>query len=339
MYSQSQGYGNCNSRSAHGATDWQALELQLNRTRVILQEILVHLQEVLKNLKMARHPGRPFAASARPEAAGNRFSGRDPRAGETRHRQQPGQGSTFAGRERRFASTASAGQKTAGTSAGPSERPWSRPRPGFEARTESAQQARSGATGEDAGRRAAGEHTSFRAGASRPGPSAAGSANRERPRTESTYRSKFGATGHDRDSRFGHASGASSGWRHASSADASSGQGQTTANARSAQSSRASSAKSQDRSGGGFRLDQERQGRARAMARKAGMNLKCAYDILCLDYPCSVDEIKGAYRQMARLHHPDLGGDEEAMKDVNVAYELAMRFSAGPRRAGSAWAV
>lgn len=351
MYSQSQGYGKCNSRSAHAAADWQALELQLNRTRVILQEILVHLQEVLKNLKMARHPGRPFAASARPEAAGSRFSGRDSRAGETRHRQQPGQGSAFAGRERRFASTASAsqktagpsaGQKTAGTSAGqkaagPSERPWTRTRPGFEARTESTQQARSGATGEDAGRRAGGEHASFRAGTSRPGPSAAGSANRERPRSESAYRTKFGATGHDRDSRFGHGAGASSGWRHASSAGAS--QGQTTANARSAQSSRASSAKAQERSGGGFRLDQERQSRARAAARKAGMNLKCAYDILCLDYPCSVDEIKGAYRQMARLHHPDLGGDEEAMKDVNVAYELAMRFSAGPRRAGAAWAV
>ena len=75
------------------------------------------------------------------------------------------------------------------------------------------------------------------------------------------------------------------------------------------------------------------------MARRSGMNLKCAYDILCLDYPCSVDEIKVAYRHMARLYHPDLGGDEEAMKDVNVAYELAMRFCAGPRRTSTAWAV
>jgi len=68
------------------------------------------------------------------------------------------------------------------------------------------------------------------------------------------------------------------------------------------------------------------------------MNLKCAYDILCINYPCTVDEIKNAYRHMARRHHPDLGGDEEAMKDVNVAYELAMRFSAG-RRTATAWAV
>ena len=87
-----------------------------------------------------------------------------------------------------------------------------------------------------------------------------------------------------------------------------------------------------------FRQDNERQHRARETARKNGMNLKCAYDILCINYPCTVDEIKNAYRSMARLHHPDLGGDEEAMKDVNVAYELAMRFSAG-RRTATAWAV
>ena len=86
-------------------------------------------------------------------------------------------------------------------------------------------------------------------------------------------------------------------------------------------------------------MDEDRQSRARVAARRGGMNLKCAYEILCLDYPCSVDEIKIAYRHMARLYHPDLGGDEEAMKDVNVAYEMAMRFSAGPRRASAAWAV
>jgi DnaJ-class molecular chaperone len=86
-------------------------------------------------------------------------------------------------------------------------------------------------------------------------------------------------------------------------------------------------------------MDGDRQQRAREIARKSGMNLKCAYDILCLDYPCSADDIKSAYRRMARVHHPDLGGDEEAMKDVNVAYELAMRFCSGARRTSTAWAV
>ncbi|MEF3697630.1 DnaJ domain-containing protein, partial [Desulfolutivibrio sp.] len=87
------------------------------------------------------------------------------------------------------------------------------------------------------------------------------------------------------------------------------------------------------------RFNDERQERGRQAARNSGMNLKCAYDILCLDYPCTPVEIKNAYRGMARMFHPDLGGDEEVMKDVNLAYELAMRFCAGPRRSGASWSA
>jgi len=360
MHRQTQGQWDCNSRTAHGSTDWQALELQLNRTRTILQEILLHLQDVLRNLKMARGAGRPCGASARPETAGSRFAARDARPGESRHRSQPGPAS-HGGRDKRFSSATAAGSKPHAGPAGTSERPWTRTRPGFDAKTESGPQARPGPAGEEAGRRAAGDNASFRTA------SAAGSANRERPRAESAFRAKTGSAGHDRDARHGHAAGARPGpsagrpsgsaagpagsqpgsasgqsRRHASADSSQTGQAGARASAgfRTAQASgRAASARSQERAAGGFRLDSERQHRAREIARKAGMNLKCAYDILCLDYPCSVDEIKGAYRQMARLHHPDLGGDEEAMKDVNVAYELAMRFSAGPRRASAAWAV
>jgi hypothetical protein len=36
------------------------------------------------------------------------------------------------------------------------------------------------------------------------------------------------------------------------------------------------------------------------------------------------EEIKRAYRDLARQHHPDLGGDLETMKAINAAYHAAL---------------
>jgi hypothetical protein len=36
-------------------------------------------------------------------------------------------------------------------------------------------------------------------------------------------------------------------------------------------------------------------------------------------------EIKARYRDLAKRHHPDLGGDVEIMKSVNAAYEAALK--------------
>lgn len=55
------------------------------------------------------------------------------------------------------------------------------------------------------------------------------------------------------------------------------------------------------------------------------------YEILGLTYPCTKEEIKRKYHQLARKHHPDkLGGlneeekkiNEEKFKKINLAYEL-----------------
>jgi len=43
-------------------------------------------------------------------------------------------------------------------------------------------------------------------------------------------------------------------------------------------------------------------------------------------------EIKSRYRDLAKQHHPDLGGDAEIMKAVNNAYEAALKGAY--RRAG-----
>jgi len=336
MYTRTQREGGASSQANRGATDWHALEVQLNRTRTILQEILVHLQEVLRNLKMARNGATGFGSTSRAETGSSRFTSQNARTASPNGNRFRAQ-STTQSQSTRFdrsqpppqGATHTSGTGTAGaTNAGDRFRSRARPS-GYEARTEASGHARTGTTFDKAKAESA---RNFRTGTtfSRTTTSAgsrttagsgsrttAGSANtgRERPHTENTWRAKAQTSaGPEREARANTSHGPNA-------------------------SQRASASRPSARPQAGFTMDQERQHRAREVARKNGMNLKCAYDILCLDYPCSADEIKVAYRQMARLHHPDLGGDEEAMKDVNVAYEMAMRFCAGPRRASAAWAV
>ena len=49
----------------------------------------------------------------------------------------------------------------------------------------------------------------------------------------------------------------------------------------------------------------------------------------------TVEEIKAGYKRLARLHHPDLGGDLETMKALNNAYEKALKNCDGQQSAGT----
>ena len=48
------------------------------------------------------------------------------------------------------------------------------------------------------------------------------------------------------------------------------------------------------------------------------------YKTLGVPRTATADEIKKAFRKLARKHHPDAGGDEAKFKELNEAYEVSV---------------
>jgi molecular chaperone DnaJ len=52
------------------------------------------------------------------------------------------------------------------------------------------------------------------------------------------------------------------------------------------------------------------------------MAKKDYYEVLGVEKSASADELKKAYRKLAKQHHPDKGGDEETFKEIQEAYDV-----------------
>jgi len=55
-------------------------------------------------------------------------------------------------------------------------------------------------------------------------------------------------------------------------------------------------------------------------------DLDMCYRLLGLSPSASWNEIETAYRNKAKIHHPDKGGDEDAMRALNEAYARLKRL-------------
>jgi hypothetical protein len=66
-----------------------------------------------------------------------------------------------------------------------------------------------------------------------------------------------------------------------------------------------------------------------AAADAAARDLRGSLAVLGLSWPCTPDEADAAYRRCARENHPDRGGDNEPMRQVNAAYEQLRNYFRG----------
>lgn len=57
------------------------------------------------------------------------------------------------------------------------------------------------------------------------------------------------------------------------------------------------------------------------------MNCIEAYQILGIPQGSSVEQVKKAFRQQAKMYHPDMGGDPVRFRLIKEAYELLRTMS------------
>jgi DnaJ like chaperone protein len=60
--------------------------------------------------------------------------------------------------------------------------------------------------------------------------------------------------------------------------------------------------------------------------RSSNQDLEVSFKLLGISPSATWDEIERAYRSKAKVHHPDRGGDQDAMRALNDAYSALKRL-------------
>lgn len=74
------------------------------------------------------------------------------------------------------------------------------------------------------------------------------------------------------------------------------------------------------------------------MRHRCGFTSAPPYDgpqphrILFIAVDAPIEIVKAAYRELAKVYHPDVGGSEEAMRELNEAYEACLAQPRNPIR-------
>lgn len=356
-----------NRATGYSDADWGVLEKRLTDTRDMLRDILHHLRKVLDNLRSAgehyQSAGRAWRSAQTGGRPGHRTSGSAAGArkttGAASSRAQSAQGSTT--RQTTFRSAQNSQQTTGQATYASATGATGGGKPGsaasgagarFSAKAEATgpfqssttfqagQSAQSARTGQ------AGSAFNGKAGSSFTGSPGAGAAG-----------ARYYSTGQDRQAGSGFSWSTRGKERSASAGQSASGQATGGANygagrqgassqargsAQSGQQQARTEQESRHRTtgpGGGSSYQDYRQRTHKSPLGGGRMTLTQACALLCLTYPCTADEVKAAYRKQARRHHPDLGGDEEMMKAVNQAYEMALSWCSPLRGKAATWAA
>lgn len=353
--------------TGYSEADWRQLEKRLSDTRDLLRDVLSHLRKVLDNLKMAgdqyKSAGRAWRrpCAQQPQSARTAY-GRRQHSPFSGARQTSGASSSARPSDQAFRDTPSRPRPTPQAAA-----PASRPRPGFAARTAEATphaktdtaagpfswSAREQAPGRQPHADSA-AHTPWRPQAeARRAETDDASAqarrlaeDRARLAREALLRQREAQAEKARQEAARQAREQEARARLARAAEERARREAREREARARQEAR-ERAQREFEAAQKARREQARREQARRESSRSvytpgcgAMTITQAYAMLCVAYPCSLDDIKSAYRKQARRHHPDLGGDEEMMKSLNHAYEMALSCCS-PRRGKSAasWAA
>lgn len=77
-------------------------------------------------------------------------------------------------------------------------------------------------------------------------------------------------------------------------------------------------------------FDEVKKGMAQAdVSGKSAGDAEVCYRLLGVTPSAKWEEIEKAYRSKAKVHHPDLGGDEDAMRALNEAYNYIKKLRKG----------